>query len=258
VDVYYKEEMNTDLVIEQAVMDFHNKGVNLVIGHGSEYAEVFNRLADQYKDIHFISMNGNATMENTTSLNFNAHAMGFFAGMVAAEMSKTDRVGVLAAFEKQPEVQGFMEGAAYQNSKIDIEVQYVHDWDDEEKALALLDQMIKGGSDVFYPAGDGYNVPAIEKIKENGLYAIGFVSDQADLGESTVLTSTVQHVDDLYKLAAERFDQNKLESGNLFFDFQDDDVITMGTYSPLVPQSFQEEIETHIEHYKKTGELPGE
>ncbi|WP_143118190.1 BMP family ABC transporter substrate-binding protein, partial [Shouchella clausii] len=66
-----------------------------------------------------------------------------------------------------------------------------------------------------------YNVSVIERLKENGLYAIGFVSDQSDLGKETVLTSTVQHVDVLYEIVANSFNKGELESGELFFDFQD-------------------------------------
>ena len=103
-----------------------------------------------------------------------------------------------------------------------------------------------------------FNVPVIEKIKENGLYAIGHVSDQADLGQSTVLTSTVQHVDKLYELVAEKYSKGTLESGNLNFDFQEG-VISMGAYSPLVDEEFQAEIEIKpIEEYIETGNLPTE
>jgi transcriptional activator of comK gene len=257
VEVYYKEGMNSDLIVEQAIKDFHEKGVNLIIGHGNDFSRIFNKLAKNYKDIRFVSFNGKATQPNTTSLNFKAEAMGFFGGMVAAEMSKTNTVGVVAAFDWQPEVKGFYEGAKFHNKDIDVDVKYVGDWDHNEKALQLLQGMLQGGADVIYPAGDGYNVPIIERIKEEGLYAIGFVSDQSDLGESVVLTSTIQHVDTLYELAAEKFDKGELKSGNLYFDFQDG-VITMGKYSPLVKKKFQKEMNQAIDRYIKTGKLPNE
>lgn len=257
VEVYYKEGMNSKLIVEQAVKDFHEKGVNLIIGHGNDYAAIFNEVAKEYEDIHFVSFNGKATEANTTSLNFKAHAMGFFGGMVAAEMSRTNRVAVLAAFEWQPEIKGFIEGAKYQKKDVMVETQYVGDWDADEQALKLVNEMIQHGADVVYPAGDGYNVPVIEKVKEKGLYAIGFVSDQSDLGESTVLTSTIQHVDVLYELAAEKFAKGELKSGNQYFDFEED-VITMGKYSPLVDEKLQEEIDQHIQRYIETGKLPNE
>lgn len=257
VEVYYKEGMNSPLLVEQAVEEFSRKGVNLIFGHGNEYAQYFNSLSKDYPEIHFISFNGDVKNKNTTSLNFEGFAMGFFGGMVAAHMSKTKHIAVIAAYEWQPEIEGFYEGATYYDSEIDVDIRYVGHWDNDQKALEILDVLIVQGADVIYPAGDGYNIPVIEKVKEKGLYVIGFISDQSDLGESTVLTSTVQHVDQLYELAAIKFDRGELKSGNLFFDFKDD-VISMGEYSPKVDDEFKAELEKQISNYKKTGKLPNQ
>ncbi|WP_078548122.1 BMP family ABC transporter substrate-binding protein [Litchfieldia alkalitelluris] len=257
VDVFYKEGINTIEATERTVNEFVENGVNLIFGHGSEFAPIFNTIADQYPDVHFISFNGEAKKDNTTSLNFEAHAMGFFGGMVAGEMTKTNTVGVLASFEWQPEVNGFFEGALFQNEEVEVKIQFVESWDDKETALLLLDKFINDGVDVVYPAGDGYNVPVIEKLREEGLYAIGFVSDQSDLGEGTVLTSTVQHVDVLYELVAELYNDGKLESGNLSFDFKDG-VISMGQYSSSVDLKFQTELEEYIKEYTESGLLPNQ
>ncbi|MFC0475167.1 BMP family ABC transporter substrate-binding protein [Robertmurraya beringensis] len=257
VDVYYKEDMNSEVIVERAIKEFDQKGVNLIFGHGNEYGPYFNNLADKYPEIHFVSFNSDAQMENTTSLNFEAYAMGFFGGMVAGKMTKTNEIGIIAAYEWQPEVKGFLEGAQYQNKDVSVQIDYVGHWDDDDKALTFLDHMLKNKVDVIYPAGDGYNVPVIERIKENGLYAIGFISDQSDLGESTVLTSTVQHVDRLYELVAEKYSKNELQTGNLSFDFQDN-VISLGKFSPEVDKEFEKEITELITKYKETGKLPNQ
>jgi transcriptional activator of comK gene len=254
-DVFYKEGMKTDTSIKQTVDEYNDNDVTLVFGHGSEYAEVFNTLSGDYPDIHFVSFNGNATEKNTTSLQFKGYAMGFFGGMTAAFHSKTKKIGVIAAFDWQPEVQGFIDGAKYQNSQTKMMVEYTNHWDDQATALKELERLINEDADVVYPAGDGYNVAVIEKLKEKGLYAIGYVSDQSDLGESTVLTSTVQHADKLYGIVAERFAHDELESGNLEFDFEDG-VISMGKFSPVIPKDFQSEMKQHIQDYIDTGKLP--
>lgn len=257
VEVYYKEGMNSKLVVERAVKEFDQKGVNIIFGHGNEYAEYFNQISDKYPHINFVSFNGNAKNANTTSLSFEGYAMGFFGGMVAGHMTKTNTIGLLAAHEWQPEIEGFFEGANYVNKDVDVIIKYVGDWDDANKAIKLLDGIMAENADVIYPAGDGYNVPAIERIKERNLYAIGYISDQSDLGESTVLTSTIQHVDILYELVAEKFNKGELKAGNLSFDFQDD-VISLGKFSSDVDKDFIEQINADISNYRKTGKLPSE
>lgn len=257
VDVFYKEDMNSKMKVERAVKEFEQKGVNLVFGHGSEYAEYFNEIADEYPDIHFVSFNGDAEKPNTTSLNFKAYAMGFFGGMVAGHMTKSNNLGVIGAYEWQPEIEGFYEGAQFENANANVNIQYVDHWDDDSRALIILNNMVKRKIDVVYPAGDGYNVPVIEKLKEDGLYAIGFISDQSDLGENTVLTSTVQNVDSLYELIADQFNNGKLKSGNVSFDFKDN-VISLGKFSPLIDKEFISTLNEYIDRYKKTGKLPNE
>ncbi|MEH7500797.1 BMP family ABC transporter substrate-binding protein [Neobacillus drentensis] len=255
VDVFYKEGMNSEAVVERAVEEFDQKGVNLIFGHGSEYAEYFNNLSKDYPNIHFISLNGDAKNKNTTSLNFKAHAMGFFGGMVAAHMSKAQNVGVIAAYEWQPEIEGFYQGAMAENKNTNISIEYVGNWDDEIKAVQLANDMMEKGIDVIYPAGDGFNVPVIERVKERGLYVIGYVSDQSDLGESTVLTSTIQQVDVLYEKVAEQYNNGELKTGNISYDFKDN-VISLGKFSPHVNKEFIKKINNEIDNYKETGKLP--
>ncbi len=255
VDVFYKESMDTQEKIIAAVQEYSENDVNLIFGHGSEYSHIFNELAGDFPDIHFVSFNGDATEANTTSLQFEAYAMGYFAGMVAANQSSTKVLGMVASFDWQPEIQGFIDGATFQDNQSNVLVKYTNDWNDTALAVELLDELLEENVDVVYPAGDSYSVVLIEKLKEKGLFAIGFVSDQSDLGESTVLTSTVQHADKLYSVVARRLALGKLESGNLTFDFQDG-VITMGKYSPVVPKEFQKEMEGYVQDYINTGKLP--
>lgn len=255
VDVFYKEGINQLSKAKEAIEEYEKNDVNLIFGHGRIFADFFQELKEDYPDIHFVSFNGDVEGEGITSLHFESHAMGFFGGMVAAKMSESNKIGVIAAYSWQPEVNGFIEGAKFQNENVDIKVEFVNEWDNVEKALELFRSMENEGVDVFYPAGDGYHIAVVDEVKKAGLYAIGFISDQIDLGESTILTSTVQHVDELYYVAASKFSRGELESGNQYYDFKDG-VISMGTFSSTIPGPFRSELESVIEAYKETGILP--
>ncbi|OEH91685.1 BMP family ABC transporter substrate-binding protein [Bacillus solimangrovi] len=257
VDVYYKENIKTIAMAEKAIKEFQEKGVSLVFGHGIEYGPIFIAFQDKYPDIQFVYFNGDETADNVVSIKFNSHAMGFFGGMVAAKMSKTNHIGVIAAFEWQPEIQGFVAGAKYEKPDIKVSIDYTYDWAGTDEAIYYLDELIKERADVFYPAGDMFNIPIINKVKDQGLYAIGFISEQSDLGEATVLTSTIQHVSYVYKDVAEKYMTEKLESGVILVDFQDG-AISMGQFSPEVPEDYQLKLKDMIEHYKLMQQLPNE
>jgi transcriptional activator of comK gene len=257
VDIYFKEGVNSQLAVNAAVEEFAKQNVNLIFGHSSTYGQYFAKLHDKYPNIQFVYFNGNKVGENLTSVNFNSHAMGFFAGMVASSMTETGKVGVISAFEWQPEVDGFYEGAKYVNPMTQVELRYVNNWDNQEKALDFYEELNELGVDVYYPTGDNFHLPVIERIKENNQYAIGYISDQIELGESTILTSTEQHVDKLYLNVALLIREGLLTSHKLEFDFQDG-AISLGTFSDEVPANIQENIKNAVKEYIETGKLPNE
>ncbi|KIL45672.1 BMP family ABC transporter substrate-binding protein [Jeotgalibacillus soli] len=96
--------MTSEEGVRHIVEEYSKMGVSIIFGHGEEYVSPFNKIAVDYPDIHFVSFNGEATEENTTTLNFEGYARGFFAGMVAAHQSNSKQIGVIAAKEWQPEV----------------------------------------------------------------------------------------------------------------------------------------------------------
>ncbi|RKQ32619.1 BMP family ABC transporter substrate-binding protein [Oceanobacillus halophilus] len=256
-DVYYKENIDTERKIRDAVDELVHDGVNLIFGHSSIYGNHFSELARYYPDVHFVYFNGGIYNDNVTSLNFNSHAMGFIGGMVAAEMTKTNKVGVIAAYLWQPEIEGFYEGVKYQNPSAVVEIDYIKSWDDTEMAVRIYEEMENKGVDVFYPIGDAYSEEIIKKAKEDSLYAVGYVEDQLKLAPDTVLTSTIQQLDKLYELTAEKFDKGKLEGDILTFDFQDE-VISIGAFNKNVPEEFQEYINETVEYYMDSNLLPNE
>ncbi|QKY68600.1 BMP family ABC transporter substrate-binding protein [Lentibacillus sp. CBA3610] len=257
IDVFYKEGVKSEHDVREAVDELVDDGVNLIFGHSSSYGQFFEEISASYPDVHFVYFNGGQFAEDVTSLNFNSHAMGFFAGMMAGEMTETNHVGVIGAFEWQPEIEGFFEGVTYQNSEAEVHFNYVNDWNGERKAMQMYDTMRDDGADVIYPAGNAYSNTVIEQARADGIYAIGYVADQSEIAEDTVLTSTIQHVEKLYILAADNFNEGDLRGGVTTYDFQDD-MISLGEFNADVPDEFQQVMNEEVEAYKNTGLLPHE
>jgi transcriptional activator of comK gene len=138
---------------------------------------------------------------------------------------------------------------------VHIITKYVNNWDDTETVLPVLDEVIADGADVIYQAGDGYNAPVIEKVKEPNLHAIGYVSDRPILGPQTVLTGTALHVDRLYSLIAGQFAEDELAAGNISFDFADN-VISLSSFGTTINLDFASEMKQLIANYKETRQLP--
>ena len=256
-DVFYKENIRNESEISRAVDEFVRNGVNLVIGHGNIYGSHFAELTKAYPEVHFVYMNGDIYNSGITSLNLNSHALGFFGGMVAGEMTKTDKVGIIAVFSWQPELEGIYEGVKYQNPSADIKIDFVNDWDDEERAMNMYEAFRAAGVDVILSLGNAFSKSVIERAASDGIHSIGYITDQHELAPEFVLTSLIQHVDKLYVKVADDFNQEELVGGIRTYDFHDE-YISLGTFNEKVPESFQEEVLAAIEHYQETNLLPNE
>ncbi|MUV36524.1 Transcriptional activator protein med [Lentibacillus sp. JNUCC-1] len=257
VEVYFKENVETDQEVTEIVREFSQKGVNLIFGHGSKFGRSFVDMSTVYPDIHFVYFNGGQHAENVTSYNFNAHAMGFFAGMIAGEMSQTEHVGILAAYEWQSEIEGYYEGVKHQNPAAEVHIDYVNDWNNAGSALDAYERQRDVNVDVFYPIGNQFSRKVIEQAAEDNLYTIGYINDQSNIGERYVLTSTIQDVEKIYEMAAEHFDEDRLAGGVYRLGFPEN-VLSLGPYSQDIPRYFRNEIEHAVDMYKTTGLLPNE
>lgn len=255
VDTIYRANVIEEHDVIDVVDEFSKLGVNLIFGHSNIYGKYFAEIASYYPDIHFVYFNGSYFGDNISSFNFESNAMGFFGGMVASEMTETNEIGVIAAYEWQPEVEGFYEGAKYHDEDVNVHIKFINNWHDQQLAYDIYNKMQENGVDVFYPSGDNFSEEIINRASKDNNYAIGYVTNQFDVNPDYVLTSTIQHVDKLYTIAAKRFQDKSIYGGIFSFDFQDS-VISLGPFNPIVPEQFQKKIRMMIDDYNKTNLLP--
>ncbi|TFB22025.1 BMP family ABC transporter substrate-binding protein [Filobacillus milosensis] len=254
VSVITKENVNSLRKTEEYVKDMDRQGVNLIFGHGASFGKYFDQINEYYPNIHFVYFNGNTFDNNITSIHFDGYDMGYFAGVLSAQMTKLKKIAIISAFQNQPEVQGFFEGVKDTDPSIRVILRSVFDWYDQKRALSLFNNLMDDGIDVVYPAGDGFNVPIIEKASEHDIYSIGYINDQHDISPKYVLTSTIQDLEKLYLEIANQYNRDELPSGIISYGF-DDQYVYLGKYGDTVPESTRERVEEAIQQYLKSGRI---
>jgi len=257
IHIFLEENVNSQYAISRAVSELVDDGVTLIFGHGNFYGKYFNEIAEQFPDVHFVYFNGGYYKDNLTSLNFDSHAMGFFSGMIAGKVTETNQIGIVAAHEWQPEIEGFYEGVKFENSQSDVHINFVNDWNKQERVKKIYDQMISKDVDVIYPTGELFSEELLERAVDDHIFAIGYGIDQSYINEQIVLTSTIQHVDKLYIVAVKKAVKDTLSGGVFYYDFQDG-VISLGPFSEEIPHDYQRMINDYIETYKNSNLLPNE
>jgi len=155
--------------------------------YGNE--EAARRVAAEYPEIAFVAGSGGGPVDPNFSVFDNwLQEPGYLAGMLAAGMSQTGTIGIVAAMpvpEVNRIVNAFQAGALEVNPNIKTKISYINSWFDPAAAKEAALAQVAQGADVLYAERFG----VIDAAKENGLFSIGMMVDQFELAPDSVMTS---------------------------------------------------------------------
>ena len=182
---------NIDMAIDQ--------DADLVIGVGFKLTDTIEEAAKTYPESKFAIIDGTYEdiPDNIMPILFNEEQAGYCAGLVAANMTKTNVIGFVGGMEI-PSVTNFLIGfeKAIKEENKDIEVlsQYANSFTDSAKGRVIAEQMINEKADIIFTAGGGVNSGVFEVTKEKGLYAIGVDMPSNYISPETIITSALKNV----------------------------------------------------------------
>jgi basic membrane lipoprotein Med (substrate-binding protein (PBP1-ABC) superfamily) len=146
-------------------------------------------VAADYPHIAFVFCSGGGPADPNFRVFDNwIHAPAYHAGMLAGGLTQSGVVGVVGGIPV-PEVNritnAFIAGAQATNPEVEAKVSFINSWFDPAAAKEAALAQIDAGADVLYAERFG----VIEAAQENGLVAVGNMSDQSELAPDTVVTS---------------------------------------------------------------------
>lgn len=251
VEVEFLSEKQTDEEMKIAALELINKKVELIIGHGREFSELFTELAPNHKDVHFVTLHGASEHINQSVFTYKDFIEGYYAaGMTAGMMSKSKKIAILAPFDPDEEtVKSFIRGVEDINMDVDYLIRIVGSRDDEEKALLYTKELIDLGVDVIFTRGNLYNRVVIDEVRQADIYAIGFIDDQSYMARDHVLTSLVNDVPQTYvKILEQYLDPNGIQSGTTALSYKDG-VYRLAPFGQMVPESIQQKVNQYIDKF---------
>src|SRR5476651_352232 len=78
----------------EALRGYANQGYNIVMGHSGRFVSAMEQVAPDFPKTQFIAVSGNEGMApNVMSIDWNNAQFGCQLGLLAAQMSKTHKVG---------------------------------------------------------------------------------------------------------------------------------------------------------------------
>jgi basic membrane protein A len=177
------------------IATFADEKYDVIVTVGFALGEATVAAAKMYPDVKFIGVDQDQfaeTVPNVAGLIFPEDNAGFLVGALAAQMTKTGKIGAVLGTDLVPPVwrfgEGYRAGAAYADAQkgttTEVNVVYHNDvgfdktFVDPEWGAQTADAMINNGADVIFGAGGKTGNGAVTEAAQKGVYAIGVDTDQ--------------------------------------------------------------------------------
>lgn len=228
----------TEAQKEERLRLLANAGNKLVIAVGYAFTDAVAKVAPEFPDTSFAIVDSVVDESpNVASLVFAEEQGSYLVGAIAAQASKTGKIGFVGGVEI-PLIQkfqaGYVQGAKQVNPNIQIDVKYLTPagdntgFADPAKGKTVAASMYQGGADVVYHAAGGSGNGVFEAAREADALAIGVDSDQyltaPDALKQYILTSMLKRVDNAVYAMTESVVNGTPLTGVQSFDLADQGV----------------------------------
>ncbi|MFB8027100.1 BMP family protein [Streptomyces sp. NPDC056465] len=223
----------------QRLTSLARAGNNPVIGVGFAYAPAIKKVAPKFPKITFgIIDDASVTGDNIANIVFNEEQGSYLAGVAAAKVTKTKKVGFIGGVEtpliKKFEA-GFIQGVKDTDASVNVLPQYLTQPPDfsgfskPDLGKAAAQGQLDKGADVVYSAAGLAGSGAIEAVSKAGKWNIGVDSDQYKQEglaayKASILTSVTKDVEDSVFNLIKSVQDGKPQSGEVRYGLDKDGV----------------------------------
>ncbi|MBO8162520.1 MAG: BMP family ABC transporter substrate-binding protein [Brevibacillus sp.] len=236
---------------------FVKDGWDLTWGIGFLMGDHVKQVATENPDAKLAIIDAVVEAPNVASVVFKEHEGSFLVGVVAALMSKSDKVGFVGGMDI-PVIKRFEAGfkAGVKAAKPDMKVVtiYTGAFDKPDLGKSAASQIYGQGADIIFHAsgqtGDGvFNEARARKDKGEDVWVIGVDKDQSlTFGKEITLTSMVKRVDEAVYRVSKDLAEGKWEGGKpVALGLKENGVGLPETSKETVP----EEILKKVEEFKE-------
>lgn len=237
---------------------------DLTWGIGFLMGDHLKKVASENPESKLAIIDAEVDAPNVESVLFKEHEGSYLAGVVAAKMSKTKKVGFVGGVEipviKRFEV-GFEAGVKAADPSVEVIKVYTGAFDKPDLGKSTASQMYGQGADIIFHAsggtGDGvFNEAKDRKAKGQDVWVIGVDKDQSlTFGDEITLTSMVKRVDEAVYLVSKDLTDGKFEGGKIkWLGLAEDGVGLASTSNKNVPEDILKQVEEYKQKIVK-GEI---
>jgi basic membrane protein A len=179
---------------ERVASGYASQGYDLMIATAGDYQDGALKIAPNFPNTYQVVQTGWLNASNVAPLNIWPNEGSYLAGMLAAYMTNTSKLGIVGSNPWPSQIaafDGFERGAKAVDPNIDVEEVWTNSYTDtavgRSAAIALLDADV----DVIYFTISGMALGGIPAVVERNKLAIGAFLDMNSLGPQNVITSVL-------------------------------------------------------------------
>ncbi len=199
---YLEFEIANETQREQALRRMAERGASPIIGIGFGQAAAIEKIAKEFPKLQFALIDMVVQQPNVQSVVFKEQEGSFLVGVMAAQASKTGKVGFVGGMDI-PLIRkfqcGYEQGAKFTNPKAEVFSNMTGTtgaaWADPARGSELAKAQFGKGADVIFAAAGGTGIGVYQAAKDAGKLAIGVDSNQNHIQPGTMLTSMLKRVD---------------------------------------------------------------
>lgn len=177
----------------QILRDYAKNGAKLIFCHSYSFIDAIKEVAPVYPDVVFMWGGGTEKLASNAGVYYERiYEAQYLAGIVAGSMTKTGKIGFVAALPTSQVIIGinaFAKGVASSNPPAKMYVEWIGDWYDPAKERAVALSLIRKGCDILTHWSDSDATG--QTADEMGVYFISFGSDTGRFSPRVYLTGAV-------------------------------------------------------------------
>ena len=239
---------------------------SLIISSNPSMPEIISPISKKFPQQKFIMLDAFAEgNQNMATVRYNQREQSYLSGYISALMSKTHKIGLIAA-QQYPVMDnvilpGYKEGADAAVAGTSVDYRIVGNWYDASKGAELAKAMAGTGVDVILPICGGASQGVISAAKELGFYISWFDNNGFTKAPGCVISSTVMQQAKMAQEAVSDYLNGKTAWGTArtvgikegYIEFIQDDPLYIST----VPQNVRSKVAAVVDSLKKgTQSLP--
>ena len=229
-------------------------GFDLIFTTSFGYMNPSITLAFENPDLRIEHATGFVRANNLSTYNIRFYEGRVSQGIIAGQMTKTNKVGYIASFPIPEVIRGINSAflaARSVNPDIEFEIVWLNSWYNPEGEEAAARQLIANGADILMQHTD--TAEPMKVAEELGVYAFGQASDMIAYGPNAQLSASVNNWGPYYISRIQALLDGNWETTDTWGGLSTD-MLTIAPFSDNIPLRVQEQAADAIVRIR-TGKL---